>query len=119
MFKRNIFRKVESGEIYRRDTGTARDVTRQYSVNASDNSTSSYKQRVKNFFMGKQDAPSHRRMLKNMMEEIADVKISYGKLDEGMEAIYKYAQNVILVRNANDWEKVVPLFAKTVWPQNR
>lgn len=54
-----------------------------------------------------------------MMEEIADVKISYGKLDEGMEAIYKYAQNVILVRNANDWEKVVPLFAKTVWPQNR
>ena len=50
--KRNIFRKVESGEIYRRDN-TARDVTRKYSVNASDNSTSSYKQRVKNFFMGK------------------------------------------------------------------
>ena len=102
MFKRNIFRKVESGEIYRRDNGTARDVIRQYSVNASDNSTSSYKQRVKNFFTGKQDAPSHRRMLKNMMEEMADIKISYGKLDEGMEAIYKDAQNVIRVRNAND-----------------
>ena len=69
--------------------------------------------------LGKQDAPSHRRMLKNMMEEIADIKISYGKLDEGMEAIYKDAQNVIRVRNANDWEKGVPLFAKAVWPQNR
>ena len=111
--KRNIFRKVESGEIYQRDN-TARNTSRQYSVNASDNSTSSYKQRVKNFFMGKQDAPSHRRMLKNMMEEIADVKISYGKLDEGTEAIYKSAQKVIRVRNANDWEKVVPLFAKAV-----
>ena len=54
-----------------------------------------------------------------MMEEIADIKISYGKLDEGMEAIYKDAQNVIRVRNANDWEKGVPLFAKAVWPQNR
>ena len=112
--KRNIFRKVESGEIYQRDN-TARNLSRKYSVNASDNSNDSYKQRLKNFFgKGKKDTPSYRRMLKGMMEEIADVKISYGRLDEGMEAIYKSAQKVIRVRNANDWERVVPLFAGAV-----
>lgn len=110
--KRNIFHLVESGEIYQRDN-TARNTSRQYSVNASDNSTSSYKQRVKNFFSKSRaaDTPEYRRMLKSMMEEIAGIKIRYGKIDPQMAAVYDSFKKVLRAKSANDWERVLPLFA--------
>lgn len=110
--KRNIFRKVESGEIYRRDN-TARDLSRKYSIDSADNGQESYLHRVKNFFSKSRaaDTPEYRRMLKGMMEEIAGIKIRYGKIDPKMAAVYDSFKKVIRAKSANDWERVLPLFA--------
>ena len=111
--KRNIFRKVESGEIYERDN-TARNFSRKYSIDASDNSKESFIHRAKNFFSKSRaaDTPEYRRMLKGMMEEIAGIKIRYGKMSEdSMEAVYDSFKKVIRAKSANDWERVLPLFA--------
>jgi hypothetical protein len=106
---------VESGEIYRRDN-TAGDLSRKYSVNASDNSDSSFLHKVKNIFSKNRgaDTPQYRKRIKGMMEEIADVKIRYGKMDKGWKSIYDSFGRVIRVKNAHDWREITPLFGRAV-----
>lgn len=107
-------RQIE--EIERRRQGNNQDAFYdgvRYSISPSDNSTESWVKKIKNRFF-KVKSKDYRIMQKNMLEELADVKIKWGNLDEGTVSIYKETEKVIRVKERYDWARVLPHVGKAV-----
>ena len=64
-------------------------------------------------FQGKTNI-EYREMVKNIMEELSQCKIRWGKLDAGLESIFKEAERIIRVAKPYDWATVLPHVGKAV-----
>ncbi|MDD6396799.1 MAG: LPD5 domain-containing protein, partial [Selenomonadaceae bacterium] len=81
----------------------------KFSINTNDNSKPGFVQRIRNLFKGeKKNSTEYRRMVQNIMEDLSQCKIRWGKMDEGLASIYKEAQKVIRVAKPYDWANALP-----------
>ena len=109
--KRNLFRKVESGEIYERNNKSGKDLARKYSVNPSDNSSESLAHRIKNLLSGqKPEEYRHRKMMADLLGKALKITIRGGKIaDRKGNVIYKANDRVLRSKHMYDWENILPV----------
>ena len=103
----NLFRQVESGEIYER-SNTGRDTGRRYSANSTNESVT---QRIKNILSGTPSNDySHRRMMAETLGKALNLTIRSGKIaDANGNVIYKESDRVLRTKHAYDWENLLPV----------
>lgn len=90
-------------------------IVRKYSIAPDDNSKESFVKRIMNRFKGQHKGDKeYREMVKNIMEELSQCKIRWGKLDAGLESIFKEAERIIRVAKPYDWSTVLPHVGKAV-----
>ena len=90
-------------------------IVRKYSIAPDDNSKESFVKRIMNRFKGQHKADKeYREMVKNIMEELSQCKIRWGKLDPGLESVFKEAEGIIRVAKPYDWATVLPHVGKAV-----
>ncbi|MSU08916.1 transglycosylase SLT domain-containing protein [Veillonellaceae bacterium WCA-693-APC-5D-A] len=90
-------------------------IVRKYSIAPDDNSKESFVKRIVNRFRGQHKGDKeYREMVKNIMEELSQCKIRWGKLDAGLESIFKEAERIIRVAKPYDWATVLPHVGKAV-----
>lgn len=90
-------------------------IVRKYSIAPDDNSKESFVKRIMNRFKGQHKGDKeYREMVKNIMEELSQCKIRWGKLDPGLESVFKEAEGIIRVAKPYDWATVLPHVGKAV-----
>lgn len=90
-------------------------IVRKYSIAPDDNSKESFVKRIVNRFKGQHKGDKeYREMVKNIMEELSQCKIRWGKLDPGLESVFKEAEGIIRVAKPYDWATVLPHVGKAV-----
>ena len=82
---------------------------------SDDNSTPSLVERIKRRFAGASKVDSnYRKMAKEMLENLTQTKISWGKLDKDTKILYKELQGVIRVAKPYDWATLMPKVGEIV-----
>lgn len=104
---------VNDGAAVADDGGSS--IVRKYSIAPDDNSKESFVKRIVNRFKGQHKGDKeYREMVKNIMEELSQCKIRWGKLDPGLESVFKEAEGIIRVAKPYDWATVLPHVGKAV-----
>jgi len=102
---------LEAGRRERENRG------RTFSIvhHSDDNSTPSLVERIKRRFAGASKVDSnYRKMAKEMLENLTQTKISWGKLDKDTKILYKELQGVIRVAKPYDWATLMPKVGEIV-----
>ena len=102
---------LEAGRRERENKG------RTFSIvhHSDDNSTPSLVERIKRRFAGASKVDSnYRKMAKEMLENLTQTKISWGKLDKDTKILYKELQGVIRVAKPYDWATLMPKVGEIV-----
>lgn len=112
----NLNGKVNTTNSGRSDKDGFSNGKVRYSIDSNDNTSESFITRIKRMFTGstKQVARDYRQMAKNIIEELAEVKVAWGHMDKGTAAIYKKAQQVIRVAKPYDWVSLMPKFGEAI-----
>ena len=105
--QRNLFRKVESGEIYKRQN-QGRDSEKRYSANATSQSVT---QKIKNILSGTPSNDySHRKLMADLLGKALNLTIRAGKIaDQNGKVVYKEADRVLRTKQMYDWENILPV----------
>ena len=116
--KGRIFRSIESGEVYNRTANEQTDFEKKYSILTNDNSNEGFAQRIKNRFAGvlshKKETENYRQTAMELLGNLTQCKIAWGKLDPELGAVYKKLCGVIRVAKPYDFARLMPAVGEAI-----